>query len=166
MPIQGEYMGMMLTIDDVDKENREFFRHCAEGTFHLQKGKESGLLRYPPTTACPWTRDREYDWVPVEGKGEVHSYAEVHHPIQPAFIDHGGFQCGICTPGMILTARALLARHPSPTDEQIERWMMGSLCRCTGYYKIRISIHAAAKALAAARDRPRRDSDAARGETV
>ena len=52
MPIQGEYMGMMLTIDDVDKENREFFRHCAEGTFHLQKGKESGLLRYPPTTAC------------------------------------------------------------------------------------------------------------------
>ena len=46
MPIQGEYMGMMLTIDDVDQENREFFRHCAEGTFHLQKGKESGLLRY------------------------------------------------------------------------------------------------------------------------
>ena len=74
MPIQGEYMGMMLTIDDVDKENREFFRHCAEGTFHLQKGKESGLLRYPPTTACPWTRDREYEWVPVEGKGTVHSY--------------------------------------------------------------------------------------------
>ena len=85
MPIQGEYMGMMLTIDDVDQENREFFRHCAEGIFHLQKGKESGLLRYPPTTACPWTRDREYDWVPVEGKGAVHSYAEVHHPIQPAF---------------------------------------------------------------------------------
>lgn len=85
MPIQGEYMGMMLTIDDVDKENREFFRHCAEGTFHLQKGKESGLLRYPPTTACPWTRDREYEWVPVEGKGTVHSYGEVHHPIQPAF---------------------------------------------------------------------------------
>ena len=52
MPIQGEYMGMMLTIDDVDKENREFFSHCAEGTFHLQKGK-GGLLRYPPTTTCP-----------------------------------------------------------------------------------------------------------------
>ena len=55
MPIQSEYMGMMLTIDDVDQENREFFRHCAEGIFHLQKGKKSGLLRYPPTTACPWT---------------------------------------------------------------------------------------------------------------
>ncbi len=85
MPIQGEYRGMMLTIDDVDKENREFFGHCAKGEFRLQKGKESGLLRYPPTTACPWTGEREYDWVPVEGKGTVHSYAEVHHPIQPAF---------------------------------------------------------------------------------
>ena len=85
MPIKGEYMGMMLTIDDVDKENREFFGHCAKGEFHLQKGKQSGLLRYPPTTACPWSGDRDYDWVPVEGKGTVHSYAEVHHPIQPAF---------------------------------------------------------------------------------
>lgn len=87
MPIIGEYMGMNLTIDDVDKENRTFFDWCAKGEFRLQKGKESGLLRYPPTTACPWTTDREYDWVPVEGKGEVHSYVEVHHPIQPAFKD-------------------------------------------------------------------------------
>ena len=85
MPVQGEYMGMMLTIDDVDKENREFFKFCAQGEFRLQKGKKSGLLRYPPTTACPWTGDREYDWVTVEGKGSVHSYGEVHHPIQPAF---------------------------------------------------------------------------------
>ncbi len=85
MPIVGEYMGMALTIDDVDKENREFFGHCAKGEFRLQKGKQSGLFRYPPTTACPWTTDREYDWVPVVGKGAVHSYVEVHHPIQPAF---------------------------------------------------------------------------------
>ncbi|MFP6715953.1 MAG: OB-fold domain-containing protein [Alphaproteobacteria bacterium] len=85
MPIQGEYMGMMLTIDDVDKENSEFFKFCAEGDFRLQKGKKSGLLRYPPTTACPWTGDRNYDWVSVKAKGAVHSYSEVHHPIQPAF---------------------------------------------------------------------------------
>lgn len=85
MPIIGEYMGMNLTIDDVDKENRDFFGWCAKGEFRLQKGKESGLLRYPPTTACPWTSDREYDWVPVEAVGAVHSYVEVHHPIQPAF---------------------------------------------------------------------------------
>ena len=85
MPIQAEYMGMMLTVDDVDKENREFFKFCAQGEFRLQRGKKSGLLRYPPTTACPWTGDREYDWVIAEGKGSVHSYGEVHHPIQPAF---------------------------------------------------------------------------------
>lgn len=85
MPIQGEYMGMMLTIEDLDGENREFFRFCAAGEFRLQRGAQSGLLRYPPTTACPWTGERESAWVPVEGKGTVHSYGEVHHAIQPAF---------------------------------------------------------------------------------
>ena len=83
--LQGDYLGMALTIQDVDKENEVYFRYCAQGDFRLQRGKQSGLLRYPPTTACPWTRDREYEWVSVEGKGTVHSYAEVHHAIQPAF---------------------------------------------------------------------------------
>ena len=86
--LQGEYLGMRLTIEDVDKENRAFYNYCAQGDFRLQKGKKSGLLRYPPTTACPWTRDREYEWVSVPGKGAVHSYAEVHHAIQPAFRAH------------------------------------------------------------------------------
>ena len=83
--LQGDYLGMALTIQDVDKENEAYFRYCAQGDFRLQRGKQSGLLRYPPTTACPWTRDREYEWVSVEGKGTVHSYGEVHHAIQPAF---------------------------------------------------------------------------------
>ena len=65
----------------------DFFKYCSKKDFRLQRGKESGLLRYPPTTACPWTRDRETEWVSVEGKGTVHSYVEVHHPIQPAFKD-------------------------------------------------------------------------------
>ena len=69
-------------------------------------------------------------------------------PIQQAFIDHGGFQCGICTPGMILSTRALLDWNPDPDDEDIRQWMMGNLCRCTGYYKIEESVRAAAKALA------------------
>ena len=86
--LQGEYLGMRLTIEDVDKENSAFFNYCAQGDFRLQRGKKSGLLRYPPTTACPWTRDREYEWVSVEGKGTVHSYVEVHHAIQPAFREH------------------------------------------------------------------------------
>ena len=87
MPVQGEYMGMMLTVDDLDAENREFFRYCAAGDFRLQRSRQSGLLRYPPTTACPWSGDRAADWVSVPGRGTVHSYGEVHHAIQPAFKD-------------------------------------------------------------------------------
>lgn len=77
------------------------------------------------------------------------------HPIQQAFVDHGGFQCGICTPGMVLTTKALLDRNPDPSDDDIDKWMMGSLCRCTGYYKIAESIRAAAKAMSTA---PKGDS--------
>jgi len=65
-------------------------------------------------------------------------------PLQDAFIRHGGFQCGICTPGQIVTATALLSETPHPSQDQIKRWMMGNLCRCTGYYKIVESIEAAA----------------------
>jgi carbon-monoxide dehydrogenase small subunit len=66
------------------------------------------------------------------------------HPVQQAFIDHGGFQCGICTPGQIMAAKALLDENPSPTEDEIKEWMMGNLCRCTGYYQIIESIQAAA----------------------
>lgn len=66
------------------------------------------------------------------------------HPLQEAFLAHGGFQCGICTPGQILAAKALLDANPRPTRAEIQQWMMGNLCRCTGYYKIIESIAAAA----------------------
>ena len=66
-------------------------------------------------------------------------------PLQDAFIRHGGFQCGICTPGQIIAATALLAENPRPTAEQVREWMTGNLCRCTGYYKIVESILAAAE---------------------
>jgi aerobic carbon-monoxide dehydrogenase small subunit len=66
-------------------------------------------------------------------------------PLQDAFIRHGGFQCGICTPGQIIAATALLAEYPRPTAEEVRHWMMGNLCRCTGYYKIVESILAAAE---------------------
>jgi carbon-monoxide dehydrogenase small subunit len=65
------------------------------------------------------------------------------HPIQQAFIDEGAVQCGYCTPGMIMTAAALLDEHPSPTDEQIREGIEGNLCRCTGYEAIVRAIHAA-----------------------
>jgi carbon-monoxide dehydrogenase small subunit len=65
--------------------------------------------------------------------------------VQQAFIDHGGFQCGICTPGQIVAAKALLDVNPDPTEAEIRDWMMGNLCRCTGYYGIINSVAAAAR---------------------
>lgn len=64
--------------------------------------------------------------------------------LQEAFIAHGGFQCGICTPGQVVAATALLREHPEPTREQIVEWMTGNLCRCTGYHGIVRAIEAAA----------------------
>jgi uncharacterized OB-fold protein len=88
MSIKAEYLGMPLVIDDLDGENLAYFKHCAEHNFHLQQCTSCSLLRYPPATACPWCMGADSKWVPVEGKGEVHSYTEVHHAIQPAFKAH------------------------------------------------------------------------------
>ncbi len=85
MAIHATYLGMPLDLNDLEVENLEYFRHCAEHDFHLQRCEACGLLRYPPTTACPWCASPEARWIRVEGKGAVHSYTEVHHAIQPAF---------------------------------------------------------------------------------
>jgi aerobic carbon-monoxide dehydrogenase small subunit len=58
------------------------------------------------------------------------------HPIQQAFVDQGGIQCGFCSPGMIMTTKALLDKNPSPTETEIREAISGNLCRCTGYQKI------------------------------
>ncbi|MBI4527437.1 MAG: (2Fe-2S)-binding protein [Deltaproteobacteria bacterium] len=58
------------------------------------------------------------------------------HPLQQAFLEYGGLQCGICTPGQIIAAKALLDENPRPSEEEVREWMSGNLCRCTGYYKI------------------------------
>lgn len=63
--------------------------------------------------------------------------------VQDAFIREGGFQCGICTPGQLIAATALLAERPRPSDDEIREWMMGNLCRCTGYHGITRAIRAA-----------------------
>ena len=67
------------------------------------------------------------------------------HPVQQAFIDHGGFQCGICTPGQIIAAKSLLDNNSDPTEEEVREWMMGNLCRCTGYYGILESVMSAVR---------------------
>jgi aerobic carbon-monoxide dehydrogenase small subunit len=71
----------------------------------------------------------------------------VLHPIQQAFVDHGAIQCGFCTPGMILSAKALLDASPKPTEPEIRTAISGNLCRCTGYQKIVQAIQEAAKAI-------------------
>ena len=72
----------------LDHENRDYFAYCAKHEFRLQRCCNCQLFRYPPQTACPWCTEAKSDWVPVEGKGTVHSYTEVHHAIQPAFKKH------------------------------------------------------------------------------
>jgi len=58
------------------------------------------------------------------------------HPLQQKFLEHAALQCGICTPGFILSAKALLDKNPDPTEQDVRMWLSGNLCRCTGYDKI------------------------------
>jgi carbon-monoxide dehydrogenase small subunit len=66
------------------------------------------------------------------------------HPVQEQFLKHAALQCGFCTPGLIVAAKALLDKNPNPTDEEARYWLAGNLCRCTGYDKIMDAVHAAA----------------------
>ena len=58
------------------------------------------------------------------------------HPVQQKFLEHAALQCGVCTPGLIIAAKALLARNPDPSETEVRYWLAGNLCRCTGYDKI------------------------------
>ncbi|MCH8110681.1 MAG: (2Fe-2S)-binding protein [Proteobacteria bacterium] len=68
----------------------------------------------------------------IEGMAD----GEALHPLQRKFIEHAALQCGICTPGILIAARALLERNPDPTETEVRYWLAGNLCRCTGYHKI------------------------------
>ena len=73
----------------------------------------------------------------------------VLHPVQQKLLEHGGLQCGVCTPGVVVAAKALLDSNPNPTEEEARYWLAGNLCRCTGYDKI---IHAVLDAAEAIRE--------------
>jgi carbon-monoxide dehydrogenase small subunit len=77
----------------------------------------------------------------IEGMAEGNKL----HPLQQHFIDGAALQCGICTPGFLMAAKALLAKNPDPTEEEIRFGLAGNLCRCTGYDKIVRAVQAAAK---------------------
>jgi len=92
------------------------------------------LMNGKPINACLFLAVEAHDQqvTTIEGlaqNGEL-------HPIQKSFIEHGAIQCGFCTPGMILSAKALLDENPTPSEEEIRGAIAGNLCRCTGYAKI------------------------------
>ena len=72
------------------------------------------------------------------------------HILQQTFIDHAALQCGICTPGILVAAKALLDKNPSPTESELRFWLAGNLCRCTGYDKIINAVQAATEKMRAA----------------
>ncbi len=72
------------------------------------------------------------------------STGDTLHPLQQSFIDHAALQCGICTPGILVAAKALLDRNPDPSDNELRYWLAGNLCRCTGYDKIIAAVQDAA----------------------
>ena len=112
---------------------------CQDGTC----GSCTVLLDGKPVRSClVLTMEAEgKDILTIEGLSQSDSL----HPIQEAFVNYGGVQCGFCTPGMILTAKALLDANPIPNEEEVRQAISGNLCRCTGYVKIVESIMAAAQ---------------------
>ena len=103
------------------------------------------LIEGKPVLSCltlaVTARDKHI--VTIEGLGE----GAALHPIQQAFVDSGAVQCGFCTPGMVLSAKALLEENPKPTRNEIQQGLAGNLCRCTGYVKIVDAVEAAAEAI-------------------
>ncbi len=77
---------------------------------------------------------------------EAMAHGEVLHPLQSKFIEHAALQCGVCTPGFLVAAKALLDKNPDPSETEVRYWLAGNLCRCTGYDKIvRAVLDAAAE---------------------
>jgi len=100
------------------------------------------LLDGRPVSACTTLAYEAKDSAVETIEGLMHG--ESLHPLQKAFIEHAAFQCGFCTPGMIMAAKAMLEELPDPTVDQIKWYMKGNICRCTGYKKIVEAVRAAA----------------------
>jgi len=117
---------------------------CKIGCDQAVCGACTVLVDDLPATACT-TFAFELDGksvTTIEGLSERGAL----HPIQRAFLEHSAFQCGFCTPGMILSVKALLDHHRDPDDLTIRQWLGANICRCTGYQTIIEAVRAAAKA--------------------
>ena len=125
--------------DQLDLTGTKF--NCGVG----ECGACTVLIDGKPTLSCSTLAitAREKDILTIEGLAK----GTTLHPLQKAFIEHGAIQCGFCTPGMILSAKALLDENPSPTREEVTAALAGNLCRCTGYVKIIDAVLATAEAM-------------------
>ncbi len=101
------------------------------------------FLNGKPVTSCMVLAHSAHDCevTTIEGLANL----EELHPVQQAFVDHGGLQCGFCIPGLIMSATALLQENPNPTEEEVRFGIGGNLCRCTGYSKVVEAVLAAAE---------------------
>ncbi len=133
-----------MTLDEVLRDQLDLTgtkRGCGVG----ECGSCTVLVNGSPALACSTlaiaVRDKEI--LTIEGL----SKGSELHPLQQAFIDEGAIQCGFCTPGMIMTAKALLDENPNPSKQEIKEGLGGNLCRCTGYVKIVDAVLAAAEVM-------------------
>ena len=101
------------------------------------------FLNGKPVTSCMVLAHSAHDAdvVTIEGLGNLDDI----HPVQQAFVDYGGLQCGFCIPGLIMSATAFLKENPDPTEEEVRFGIGGNLCRCTGYSKVVEAVLAAAQ---------------------
>ncbi|MGH7834350.1 MAG: (2Fe-2S)-binding protein [Candidatus Binatia bacterium] len=140
-------------VQEIEVEPRDLLLDVVRNRFGLTGAKRSCdmqvcgactvLIDGGPVSACTTLafEVRGRSVLTIEGLAENRKL----HPLQQAFIQCGGFQCGFCTPGMILASKALLDEIPNPTEAELKHFMRGNICRCTGYKKIMDSIKAAAK---------------------
>lgn len=112
---------------------------CGEG----ECGACTVLLDGVPVNSClvPALKAQGREVMTVEGLSPLGDL----HPLQRAFVEHGAVQCGYCTPGMLMSAKALLDHNPNPTEEEVRLAISGNLCRCTGYAKIVEAVKAASQ---------------------
>ena len=137
---------------DADRTLADMLR-CDFGLTGTKKGCEEGecgactiLLNGKPVNSCivPAMKAQDADILTIEGlekDGEL-------HPVQEAFIEAGAIQCGFCTPGVVLSAKALLDENPNPTREHVADELAGHLCRCTGYLQFYEALELAARKIA------------------